>query len=115
MKASAIGRGLHCQAAALAGSLEDAVADVDAARPELRKYRPVAAVADIERRPEEAAMMVVAPMTATPMAATVHAMTTSRSGGNSGSGQSERGDSCERDFAKQICILHFARRDCLMR
>ena len=95
MKASAIGRGLHCQAAALAGSLEDAVADVDAARPELRKYRPVAAFADIERRPVEAAMMVVAPMAATPMAATVHAMTvtTSRSGGNSGSSQRERSDS----------------------
>jgi hypothetical protein len=60
------------------------------------------------------------------MSATVHAVTaampttmttvtTSRSGGDSGSGQSERGDSCERDFAKHICILHFARRDCLMR
>ena len=62
-------------------------------------------------------MMVVAPMAATPMAATVHAMTvtTSRSGGNRGSGQRERSDSCERDFAKHICILHFARRDCLMR
>jgi hypothetical protein len=60
-------------------------------------------------------------MAATPMTTTVHAVsaamtvTTSRSGGNSGSSQRERSHSCERDFAKHICILHFARRDCLMR
>ena len=78
MKASAIGRGLHRQAAALAGSLEYAVADVDAARPEFGEHRSVAASADIERRPEEAAvtMAPVAPVTATPVTATVHAVST---------------------------------------
>jgi hypothetical protein len=41
--------------------------------------------------------------------------TTSRSRGNSSSGQSERGDSCESDFAKHYLYSPVARRDCLMR
>ena len=43
---------------------------------------------------------------AMPMSAAMTTVTTSRSGGDSGSGQSERGDSCERDFAKHICTFH---------
>ena len=39
------------------------------------------------------------------MSATVAAMTASRSGGNGSSGQSERGDSCERDFAKHYFVV----------
>jgi hypothetical protein len=58
---------------------------------------------------------VSAMATVSAMPTTVATVTTSRSRGNSGSGQSERGDSCESDFAKHICNLHFARRDCLMR
>ena len=49
------------------------------------------------------------------MPTTVTTVATSRSGGDSGSGQSERGDSCESDFAKHILYSPFARRDCLMR
>jgi hypothetical protein len=40
------------------------------------------------------------------MPTTVATVTTRRSGGDSGSGQSERGDSCERDFAKHTCTFH---------
>jgi hypothetical protein len=42
----------------------------------------------------------------TAMPTTVATVTTSRSRGDSGSGQGERGDSCERDFAKHICTFH---------
>jgi hypothetical protein len=40
------------------------------------------------------------------MSAMPTTVTRRRSGGDSGSGQSERGDSCERDFAKHTCTFH---------
>jgi hypothetical protein len=49
---------------------------------------------------------VSATVAAMTMTTTVSAVTTSRCGGDGSSGQSKRGDSCERDFAKHICILH---------
>jgi hypothetical protein len=100
------------------GSLEIPIADIDAARPEVGPHGPPAASADVEPYSEAAVTMTpvttVMAMTEA-MSATVHAVTTampttvattSRSRGNSSSGQSERCDSCERNLAKHICILH---------
>jgi hypothetical protein len=54
-------------------------------------------------------------VTAMAMSATMTTVTTRRSGSNGSSGQSERGGSCECDFAKHTLYSPFARRDCLMR
>jgi hypothetical protein len=53
-----------------------------------------------------ATMHAVSTAMPTTMPTTVATVTTSRSRGDSGSGQGERGDSCERDFAKHICTFH---------
>jgi hypothetical protein len=102
------------------GSLEHPTADVDAARPEVGEHGPPAASADVEPRTEVMVTVMMAPVTMTmmmtmtmmtvamstmavsAMPTTVATVTTSRSWGDSGNGQSERGDSCERDFAKHL-------------
>ena len=103
--------------------LEHPTADINATRPEIGPHGPPAASADVE--PTEVVMTVMTPVTAMPVAmtmATVHAVTTmatmpampttvatvttSRSGGDGSSGQSERGSSCESDFAKHTCTFH---------
>jgi hypothetical protein len=103
----------------IAGNSEHPTADVNAARPEVGPHRAPAASADVERT-TEVTVTVMTPVTGMPvamatvhavstmamtMSATVAAMTTSRSGGNGSSGQSERGDSCERDFAKHYFVV----------
>ena len=66
---------------------------------EERPAMPVASAPAAETAARHGQTATAAPMTAHTVA-TMTTVATSRSGGDSGSGQSERGDSCERDFAK---------------
>ena len=101
--------------------LEHPTADINATRPEIGPHGPPAASADVEPTEVVMTVMTVTPVTAMTVAvATVHAVsamampvsaamttvTTSRSGGDGSSGQSERGSSCESDFAKHTCTFH---------
>ena len=109
----------------MAVSLQVATASVDATRPEVGPHRPPAASTDVEvtvvMTVMVMAVVVMMAMTVMMMTVVMAVMTTmttltaSRSRGNGSSGQSDRGNSCESDFTKHTCSLHFARRDCLMR